>query len=302
MTTLEKTIKIIDKWKPTDYDFPGHKGHDGKFFSQTLKSDSLMKCPECFYALKKQVFEGKERNPENPQKPQEIILLLRSCMSTENDFVFVQLLPYKVEREEIVENIFKKFILPDDGALASAITPQSRQYYRLKIFEWFIGRYSWKNARMALKGAKLPWPVFLNLIYLRMVVGIMIGFLALLTADKIWDVPATLGVTQQIIYVAASLFLVWLYILYECYSLVKDKAKAAMRSLGALLLGCLFSLGIFFFAYWLLSDVYVPHEAKNFCDQAYLFWERAVFFCPAALLVGVFLQFVWEDKTIAEPL
>jgi len=287
---------LKQSWKGSLTDLNAHGTTGRMHTSDTLKNllwnESITKCPYCFYAIQKNALEKNNKDA--------IRSVLRHCFAADTEFIFIELRPHGIKREELVKDIAHKFLYVETSHFP--ITLQSRQYYRQKIFEWFIRRYAWWNAVKAIWRSGLPLPTCINLIYPRFLGGIIIGFLPLVPESSVWKLAAKYGITSScdpvptLVLIIVTLVLVFMYIYYECFKLIQSHCKTFFRSLGTLLLGCIYSLGVFGFIYWPLMKVEPEYVLQN--D----FWLYAPFFCPAALLVGVFLQFFWEEKTITEPL
>ncbi len=305
MSSFAKYISDLDSWVP-DLQEPilPNETLDGKAvahgccspqaLSDLLKSGELKRCPFCAYAVRKLAIARHAGFQA---------IWLKYCLSPDTGYIFAVLRPHGVEREEEVAELLQNSLVLDDGSLAQELTREGRRYYRQKIFEWFIRRYAWGYAWTGIRGAGVPLATKVNLLYPRLLGGIIIGFLPLVPESGVWKLAKEYAMTpdccpvRTLILCGASLLLVFLYIFHECFKLTEESATAIRRAFGTLLIGSFYSVVSFGSIYWPLM-----YRLDEYAAPGTSFWTYAPFFCPTALLVGVFLQFFWEDKTITEPL
>lgn len=301
--TLENSIQKLDEWDlSTNIEkmpICGHEGCSPKLYKEAPeKPAELTRCPLCAYALRK-IALSKIAVKDQPAFQ---AIWINHCLSPETSYIFAVLRPFKVDRERDITTILDNSLKFDSDGWRKELSKEGRQYYRQKIFEWFIRRYAWCNAVKAIWGSGIPFPTWINLIYPRFLGGIIIGFLPLVPESSIWRLAEQYGITSPywppstLFLIGATLALVFLYIYNECFKLIQGHRNTIWRALGTLLLGCGYSFGAFRGIYWPMMRG-VSDYGNNGNP-----WLYAPFFCSAALLVGVFLQFFWEEKTITEPL
>lgn len=155
----------------------------------------------------------------------------------------------------------------------------------------------------------------LQLLIPRLAACIMVGYFPLIVTDEIW-----LAVPQLVLYTSwwpppfsfvigtLALFVSWVYLLIEVSNKVSNRALAWRRTSVVFLIGLGWSLII-----GLLVLDLVGLAFKNRLESLHsLLWVPGLFgqipvqvlllYMPLALLLGIFLQIIWEEKPITEPL
>lgn len=226
---------------------------------------------------------------------------LSCCRSSKCDYLFTLMkeIKYddkcsqsKIDREEDIVKLCDQN--NQNNVLWKYLKMGKKSHLDLYV-RFLLRRYAWYKAFKLwcrIKNISL-----INFILPRLVGALLIGFLPFLE-PSIWKVIVNMN---RVFYWMISLFFVvfsFIYLLYDCFRVLEGSGRKALVrascvTIYGLLVGFLFSkLGI-----CLLKDTY----AEEFLTQ--INYERpSLFFSSAALFIGIFIQVLWEEKTIAEPL
>ena len=260
---------------------------------------------------------------------------LSCCRSSKCDYVFSVLKECGIDRETDVRYIVDEG-LKEDAPLAKHIgSDEGVKFYKKTIADWYLRRYNGKAAKEILRSGSFDCGDNLKLFYPRMIVAIIVGLLALMTGQEIWDLPHELSNRiSHLFYSLDTKFFGWefpyaynnligsiglvvvvlffyslsvLYLRYECYNIIFDKQKAGYRARKAggwgLLTSLVFSTIICITIGPISGTKEVINPATYFSPQAGLpICKNILFFASVALFIGIFMQVFWEKETITEPL
>jgi hypothetical protein len=228
---------------------------------------------------------------------------LRCCLKDECNYFFAVFKECGIKREDDVVNIMKgsylwEIINSDEG----------KNFYKRTVADWFLKRYHRKNAEAILntmEKSKLSVLDKIKLYYPRLLGTILIGFLPLIAGQETWDLPHKLGYELIIPIIFAFFAVSTLYLTYECYKIIDDKKEASKRAFRVGIWG----LGVsFIFSMIICATLGENSVAKEYAENYWNFsanmpfLRNVLFFAPSALLIGIFIQVIWEEKTITEPL
>lgn len=231
---------------------------------------------------------------------------LRCCLSDRCDYYFSVLKECGIDRETDVRYIVDES-LKEGGLLEKHIgSDDGVKFYKKTIADWYLRRYNGKEAKRMLSDGSFGCWDQIKLCYPRLLVAIIVGMLAVVTGEDVWNLPHKISFFCVIFvssgFVTASL----LYLTYECYNVISDFRRAWIRALKVTGIGFLFSL---FFSSVVCALVgYNSITYTNFTLETYYnfseypFLRNILFFASAALFIGIFIQVFWEEKTITEPL
>ena len=197
-----------------------------------------------------------------------------------------------------IRNIFKD----DDGQI------RDEWQIRLRtIASWFLKRYNLSTAMKILKNCNTNRFDQINLILPRLWVAIFIGFLPLLFNQGTWELALNLGlwcILISFLLIAISIS----YLKFECYNITRNEKTAKKRGKFVGICGLIISLFISTIIVISKGEFFVGHDYKtnglNVVGHI-IFLEDILFiliFASAALLIGIFIQIFWEEKTITESL
>jgi len=154
--------------------------------------------------------------------------------------------------------------------------------------------------------------VWLKLLIPRMAAGIVVGYIPLLLTDDSWRTIYYLtglqGILLFVIVIAFSGFFLFL----EVQKIVNNTAVAAVRALPVLCLGLLESFIIGLVVLDLITLAFKPTLPALDSLRLYdglvhgLFGDIPpkilVLFFPLAFFIGIFIQLLWEEKPVTQPL
>ncbi len=141
--------------------------------------------------------------------------------------------------------------------------------------------------------------------------SIIVGYLPLIVGDELWKFAILADRYTITAIVFLSLFISFLYILHEISNIVGYGKDVFRRSVNIFSNGVLysFSIGI------ILLDILNAHFVSNMNDPQIFRSSHLhsgilgvidpkvlLVFFPLALLIGIFVQIIWDDKPITEPL
>jgi uncharacterized membrane protein len=210
-----------------------------------------------------------------------------------------------LDKEDEVENI----LFEKDGNLREIFKKPDWQIRLKKITDWFLKRYDIDTARKILKNVNSPYKNWLDTIKLlipRLWGAIFIGFLLLIVGEETWKLPLQLHWSWVISLSAGFLIITFGYLIVEANNIIHNTKKAFQRARFIFVLGFLISLIfsciiVFVMGTHFVNDKNLRVEGWDFLGRL-MFSENIIFFATAALLIGIFIQIFWEEKTITEPL
>lgn len=243
---------------------------------------------------------------------------LKICINPKEDASY----DFYFEREGLDhEEQVKEILFADQGILRGVFKRSDWQIRLRKIKTWFLKRYDWMTAARIwrnLKNNRRQQIIgFVDLLLPRLLSAILIGFFPLMGGVEMWLIPLRLSWVDIIIISAIALLIVFLYFAYECFK-IADRIKAGTTLLGRALIvflhGLLWSLISSAMLYYMFFHHFIGLEnavpdglgCMQYINLGYFFvafhGKVIVFFAVFALLMGVFIQVIWEEKTITEPL
>lgn len=251
------------------------------------------------YYLKELVLNDKISEEQRKKAEEEVFYdWLKICINPQNDpnidFYFKK---EKLSKEAQV----KKILFDDKGKLREIFKKNEWQIRLRRIRTWFLKRYNWNTAIILhwnLKN-KGVFEIF-DLIFLRLLCGILLGFIPLFSLPNIWTLPVDLN--SFILIPLAGLVLI--YFNYECNKTVGSDIDSISifinRVLPIFVYSILSSLFFSYIFYSVLSNHFINFESV-ICKEIFPL-KIIPFFAIVALSIGILVQIIWEDKTITEPL
>lgn len=215
-----------------------------------------------------------------------------------------------LEKEEEVRKIL--FENNGKGPLRKVFKSTDWQIRLRSISDWFLKRYDIITARKIIKNVDKPVKSIFDKIKLlspRLWGAIFIGFIPLVAGQETWDFPVkVLEVDGWIYLLCLSAFFVLMsfgYLIIECYNLTRNEIVTIKRAWFVCLKGFLISfvfstLIVYVMGQYSVGDASVG-SGWNLLGRK-VFPGNIIFFASAALLIGIFIQVFWEEKTITEPL
>ncbi|MBS3920633.1 MAG: hypothetical protein KG012_17300 [Deltaproteobacteria bacterium] len=232
---------------------------------------------------------------------------LRCCLKDECNYFFSLFKEFEINRENDVEAIIQ------EEYLWNVInSEEGKKFYKQTIAEWFLKRYNKKKAKSVLKTITgIKWLDKIRFWYPRLIVAILIGFLPLITQKDMWLMPLNLS-EIFVVFLSVLLFaLSYGYLVYECNKIINDITEARKRASCVCLQGFLISLLFSIFICLSIGPAILNDRTENIIESnciitllelGNLFWKDIIFFAFSALFIGIFIQLLWEEKTVTEPL
>lgn len=224
---------------------------------------------------------------------------LSCCRSSKCDYFFsilkdIDKKKKDIDREKDIVELCKK-----EQALWEINNDENIRKNHLQLyFRFLLRRYALREA-FQLGWEMKDFFLLANVLLPRLLAAIVIGLLPFLE-QTIWSVVLKMPYCY---YYLTSGFLVvisFLYMWYECYRVTEGSHQKSFRRASFVSVVCGFlpsfvfaSIGINF-----MKDVYATKEMIVNVD----FLHPSLLFASAALFIGIFIQVLWEEKTIAEPL
>ena len=216
---------------------------------------------------------------------------LGCCYKQECDYYFALYRELGIDREDDIVT------LAHSSVLFQNLPYEGEKFYRDVCVKFLLKRYALINA----------WKVWncqgffgFNLLLPRLLGAIIIGFIPLVMADEVWQFPSKLYATCACkfwIFISLLLVISLLYLIIECRNTIGkfDFRDFIFRVCPVFFIGAFYSfMFAFLIAGQFLRDI-PTNEITNF-------WATIGSFAASALLIGIFLQVFWEEKTITEPL
>ncbi len=150
--------------------------------------------------------------------------------------------------------------------------------------------------------------LWMHLIVPRLIGAIIIGFLPLIMAEEIWSFASDITFSHAFIIISIMLIVSLFYLFVEVRNQkINTNSEAFKRACSVLIYGLNISL-VFSI---LINDLFGQYFLKwpkepRFKPLVGMFGiinpQVVIVFASAALLIGIFIQVFWEEKTITEPL
>jgi len=156
-----------------------------------------------------------------------------------------------------------------------------------------------------------PW--HFKLILPRMMGAIVVGYLAIVTAEETWKVGYHMYANWKAFLIVTGglgLLASFMYLFVEIGN-INTKRRTFHRTMAVWVIGLMETTGVGLILCHLVSryfspeslgltDVRIDPVKLPICGEMY---PQVLFlFAPLALFVGIFVQILWEDKPISEPL
>jgi hypothetical protein len=139
-----------------------------------------------------------------------------------------------------------------------------------------------------------------------MVGGIVVGYLPLLLTDEAWNMVKAIKVLEASCLITFAFGLSLYYIFIEIHNTLKDKWESLVRALRVFATGLLESLVIGIIVLDLITKAFKPSLLEEGLLVhgllGYIYPKLLYIYFPLALLIGIFVQIIWEDKPITHPL
>jgi len=140
----------------------------------------------------------------------------------------------------------------------------------------------------------------------RMVGGIVVGYLPLLLTDEAWNMVKEIDVLEASCLITFAFGVSLYYIFIEIHNTLKDKWESLVRALRVFATGLLESLVIGIIVLDLITKAFKPSLLEEGLLVhgllGYIYPKLLYIYFPLALLIGIFVQIIWEDKPITHPL
>lgn len=289
-----------------------------------LPRDEIVSCPGCLYAIRFKALEEKSYDPIRQGRWQR--LYLKHCLSSETHYLFMILSELlAIDREADVKRMIEESLLKAAGPLAQMTpTTGSKRYYLSNCEDWFLRRYNKKAARwcfqerikLLAESSLDRWLDRLKLYFPRIIASILIGYLPLMFTAESWYVSISIYWGINFILPLLTLGVSIFYLLTEVKNNLEYTAPIYReRALTIFWFSLRTSLYLGLLLLPLLA-VYLPPDAKigdlsgrypyfwifSSCDTFCLFLKMLLFNAPLALLIGIIVQVVWEEKPVSYPL
>jgi len=141
----------------------------------------------------------------------------------------------------------------------------------------------------------------------RLIGALFIGFIPLVAGPEMFTFPLRLNWIQISGISLVLILMVFFYLIIECHTII-GKRGIFKRAFPVILYGLFVSFMMSLFICDITAVDFIDYtRAINYTGYKGLFggviYPRIVIFnAPAALLIGIFVQVFWEEKTITEPL
>lgn len=181
------------------------------------------------------------------------------------------------------------------------------------VADWFLKRYNIKdykkinnkyidlnkNIKCKYLRKKFPFKSFIP----RLMAGIIVGYIPLIGANDIWNWLLSFDWIKLVILALVSVFLSMYYLFTEINHSIIDKKECRIRTAKIFKTGVVESVALGFLVSWTFGAEMV-HSIEKFENYDYnIFNPTVILVYPAlALLFGIFLQIIWEDKPITHPI
>lgn len=145
----------------------------------------------------------------------------------------------------------------------------------------------------------------------RLFAAIIIGYLPLLLGEEVWKFGMHAEILTVIILVTSCLFVSFLYLWYEVNKNVENRENAIERIWKIYTRGIMYSIISGIIVLDLICGTFYHNMKKsdieNYNNIFVGFFgvidpKVLLVFFPLALLIGIFVQIIWEEKPITEPL
>ncbi len=240
------------------------------------------------YYLKNCVIENTcEEDFNGGYKEEALYEWLKICVNPQNeinyDFCFEK---YKIDREQEIKNIL--FVKENGKEKLRELLNNKDWHIRLKTIEnWFLKRYDWNTARKILIYRKSNLIDIIKLFFPRLSAAIIIGLMPFFWNENSY-LTNDFSLGKIILLTAILLTISISYLFYECYNIINNVRISIRRG------GFLGIISFLFLSFILIFIIYFLYGI-NYIKNSFLISSAAIF-------IGIFIQILWEEKTITEPL
>jgi hypothetical protein len=259
------------------------KGFQLKFWEQYTLSK---------YFLKNWVIENIcDKDFDDGLKEEALYEWLQICVNPHDeinyDFFFEKYKnEFKIDKEQEIQNIL--FVKEEGKVRLRNLFNNDDWHIRLKTIEnWFLKRYDRETAQIISRCRKSTLFEKIKLFYPRFIGAIIIGLLQMFLNNNSY-ITKEFSIGKLTFITIALLALSFSYLFYECYNITNNLKISLKRSF----ILCIFS-------FWLLSII-LMYIIYYLYDIKYSL--NSFLISSAAIFIGIFIQILWEEKTITEPL
>jgi hypothetical protein len=287
---------------PKDFDFKKFWSDDPSSLSIPLKSPE-----EMLLARHLALYVQPKGSFDEPLKGKWQRYWLRCCLRDECNYYFALFKECDINREDDVETIINGNYLWEVINSAEGI-----KFYKKTVAEWFLKRYNKEKAKSILTTITgITWLDKVRFWYPRLIVAILIGFLPLITQKDMWLMPLNLSGIFLVFLSVLLLALSYGYLVYECNRIINDIKEAKKRALCPCFWGLFISLFFSIIICLSIGPAMLHDRIKNIiCGNIFItllefgifIWKDIILFAFSALFIGIFIQLLWEEKTVTEPL
>jgi len=170
--------------------------------------------------------------------------------------------------------------------------------YLLAFFFFFCVDLWWRREAYHFRRLLVP----------RLLGGIVVGYLPLLVTSDLWKFAFKAEWYVIFLIMIGAVIACWIYLFVEVSNIVLDKRLAFNRASLLLVLGLVESLVIglvasdLFAEKLLQNSVLVTSKLEIPTILGTVYVDAVSLYFPMALFIGIFIQILWEDKPITEPL
>ncbi len=273
-------------WKLWEYkNYIETKGIQLKFWEDYTKTK---------YYLKKCVIENTCDNDFSDKFKEEALYeWLKICVNPQEeinfDFFFEKYKTknnYRIDKEQEIKNIL--FVKEGGKEKLRDLLNNDDWHIRLKTIEnWFLKRYDRGTACKISEYRKSTLFEKIKLFYPRFIGAIIIGLLQIFLNNNSY-MTKDFSPGKLLFITIALLTISFLYLFYECYNITNNLRISIKRGLLLSIISFgLLSIILMFIIYYLYQ---ITYSLNSFLISS------------AAIFIGIFIQILWEEKTITEPL
>lgn len=154
--------------------------------------------------------------------------------------------------------------------------------------------------------------LWFKLLLPRLLGGIVVGYLPLLLSEEIWGFAWQVEPLEGVLIVGTAVLFSFYYLFTEIRNVVQNTITAIYRGLRIGVIGLAESFLVGIFAQDLLARPFVTgmgkiddYEALNPVTGllgGLIYPKVLLLYFPLALLIGIFVQIIWEEKPITHPI
>lgn len=156
-------------------------------------------------------------------------------------------------------------------------------------------------------------PGTIKLLMPRLIAGIIIGYLPIIVGDETWKFAIFSHSFTVFIIIIFSFILSFIYLWYEIMNIIghRNTKEVFKRTLNVFSKGVIYSFSIGIIILDILNAQFIENmnnievfqNSHLHCGLIGIIDPKVLLvFFPLALLIGIFVQIIWEDKPITEPI